>query len=392
MKGYLFIAWGYLVRHRIKTAILVLSIGLIVFVPVGLQVLVSQSARELTVRAESTPLVIGAKGSPLELVLNSLYFESDSPPQMRYKEAARVSESGLAGAIPLYVRFRSREHPIVGTTLDYFGFRGLRIATGKQMGLLGDCVLGAEAAHWLGVSAGGHVVSSPENVFDLAGIYPLKMRVTGVLAPSNSPDDNVIFVDIKTAWIIEGLAHGHRDLARPEAAGGVLSRDGKKIVANASVRQYTEITDANRQSFHFHGDTSEFPITGVIAVPRDAKSGALLQGRYQGEAEMSQIIVPATVMDELLGTILTIRSFVVAAMGTVALATLATTALVFFLSVRLRRREIETMVRIGGARGGIAAILACEVVLVLLMGFALAAGLTVLASEFGASIVRSLIV
>ena len=66
MNGSIYLAWRYLAYHRFKTAILVLSITLIVYVPVGLRVLVSQSAEQLTARAGATPLLIGAKGSPLE--------------------------------------------------------------------------------------------------------------------------------------------------------------------------------------------------------------------------------------------------------------------------------------------------------------------------------------
>ena len=79
MKHTAYLAWKYLAYHRFKTAILVTSITLIVFLPVGLRVLVDQSSKQLTARAEATPLIIGAKGSPLELVLNSLYFGSDTP-------------------------------------------------------------------------------------------------------------------------------------------------------------------------------------------------------------------------------------------------------------------------------------------------------------------------
>ena len=125
MSDILYLAWRYLAYHRVKTAILVGSITLIVYLPVGLNVIVGQSAEELTARAEATPLLVGAKGSPLELVLNSLYFDAEPPEFTRHAEATRLAESGLADPIPLYVRFRSREHPIVGTTLEYFSFRGL---------------------------------------------------------------------------------------------------------------------------------------------------------------------------------------------------------------------------------------------------------------------------
>jgi putative ABC transport system permease protein len=389
--GTLYLAWRYLLYHRVKTAILVTSITLIVYLPVGLDVLVSQSAAQLTARAESTPLLVGAKGSPLELVLNSLYLESEAPETLRYAQVDRIADSELAQPIPLYVRFHAREHPIVGTTLEYFEFRGLRFAAGRAMAVLGECVAGARVAESLGVGPGDSMVSSPESVFDLAGVYPLKMRVVGVLEPAHTPDDLAIFADLKTAWIIEGLGHGHSDLARLEARSAVLARRGDTIVANASVVQYNEITQDNVDSFHFHGDLSGYPVTAVIAVPETEKSGVILMGRYQGAEEAGQIVRPIEVMQELLETILTIQSYVVTAVVIVGAATLATAALVFLLSLRLRRREIETMMKLGGARLAVASVLVSEVAVVLVLSTALAGGLTLLTSRFGSAAIRALL-
>lgn len=391
MSGTLYLAWRYLAFHRLKTAILVTSIALILYLPVGLRVLVSQSSQQLTARAAATPLVVGAKGSPLELVLNTLYFRADTPELMTYAEALRARDFGLARAIPMYVRFQSRGAAIVGTTLDYFDFRGLTIESGRQIALLGECVLGARAAASMGVGPGDHVVSSPESVFDLAGVYPLKMKVAGVLAFSDGPDDAAVFVDLKTAWVIEGLVHGHADLSKPEASSGVLSREGNRVVANASVVQYNEITEENIDSFHFHGDLSGYPITAVIVAPPDPKSSALLQGRYQSDEERSQIARPAAVMEELLGTILTIQRFVVAGAVLVGLATLASAALVFLLSLRLRLRERETLFKIGGSRLAIGSVMSSEVIIVLATGVVVAGLLTFLTSRFGAVAIRALV-
>ncbi len=389
MRGALYLAWRYLAHHRGKTAILVASITLIVFLPLGLDVLVGQSAAELTARAQSTPLLVGSLGSPLELVLNSLYFEPDEPETMPYAEVTRIAESGLADPIPLHLRFRVRQHPVVGTTLEYFDFRGLRITEGRRMAVLGECVLGAKAARELDVSVGEWVVSSPEGVFDLAGVYPLRMRVVGVLAPAHSPDDRAVFVDVKTAWIIQGYGHGHQDLATPQAESAVLAREGSRITANASVVQYNEITEENLDSFHFHGDLADYPVTAAIAIPRDERSRALLLGRYEAPGEAAQIVRPLAVMNELLDTIFTVQSYVVAAIGSVAVATLATAALVFLLSLRLRRREIETMVKIGGARRSVAAVLVSEVAFVLAVAVCLAGGLTFATGRLGSAAIHA---
>jgi putative ABC transport system permease protein len=336
-------------------------------------------------------LLVGARGSALELVLSSLYFESDPPELTSYAESLRVKDAGLATAIPLYVRFHVQRQPIVGTSLEYLSFRGLTMARGRRMAMLGECVLGAEAARSLGVDVGDTVISSPESVFDVAGVYPLKMPVVGVLVPSHTPDDQSVFVDLKTAWVIEGLVHGHQDMSRPEAAAGVLSRDGTNVVANASVMEYNAITPDNIDSFHFHGTAAEYPISAVIAVPHDAKSKVILMGRYQAPDEVQQIVRPAAVMEELLDTVVTVQSFVVAGMMLVGAATLAVSVLVFLLSLRIRRREIATMAKIGGSRGRIVAVLATEVLLVLFSAGVLAGALTSVTARFGSAAIRSLL-
>jgi putative ABC transport system permease protein len=93
-------------------------------------------------------------------------------------------------------------------------------------------------------------------------------------------------------------------------------------------------------------------------------------------------------MDELLGTILTIQNYVVAAVVVIGFSTLMTAVLVFMLSLRLRKREIETMHRIGGSKARVLGLLSTEIAVVLLIGFACAGLLTVSASQFGAQLIR----
>ncbi|MEZ5987816.1 MAG: hypothetical protein R3F30_01555 [Planctomycetota bacterium] len=359
MKDALHLALRYLAHYRGRSLVLVLSLALLLFVPIGLRLLISRSAEALSARAAASPLLVGAKGSSVDLVLRALYFEGRAPEPIPWSEVERVQDSGHALAIPLHVRFRAGRLPLVGTTLDYFGFRGLEVARGGQLIRLGDCVLGARAADRLGLGPGDAVVTSPETVFDVAGVYPLELRVRGVLAPSGGPDDEAVFCAIETAWVVEGIGHGHEDLATSPT--GVLKREGDTITGNASVQEFRRITPDNIDSFHFHGDRAGFPVTAVLAVPPDARASALLQGRYQGPDEARQIVVPAKVLDELLSTVFTVEGFVTLALGLVGLATLLTAALVFVLSLRLRARELATMRDIGASPARIRMLLLCEV-------------------------------
>ena len=83
-----------------------------------------------------------------------------------------------------------------------------------------------------------------------------------------------------------------------------------------------------------------------------------------------------------------IKSYVVTAFVLVGVATLATAALVFLLSLRLRRREIETLHKIGGSRGHVATVLLSEIVAVILVSALLATLLTALTGLYGAEAVR----
>ena len=75
MNGSLYIAWHYIIFNRLRSAILIACITLIAFLPMALQLLLTESQSMLQARAASTPLLLGARGSALDLVMNSLYFD-----------------------------------------------------------------------------------------------------------------------------------------------------------------------------------------------------------------------------------------------------------------------------------------------------------------------------
>ena len=360
--------WWY--RGRAITIVLCLVVTL--WLPLTVRLLVHQFRGDILERAESTPLMIGAKGSRIDLVLHGLYFESAAPDDITMEESRYVDDSKLAYAIPLHIRFRTQHIddtpgvPIVGTTLEYFDFRRHTIRDGDALARLGECVLGSRYAERTGLKPGDRLLSAPRNAFNLAGDYPLKMRVAGILESSHSPDDDAVFVDLKTAWIIEGIGHGHQQLSR-ESEDQLLESDSETLTANASVLPFTEITDTNESSFHFHGDENMFPISTVIAVPNDRKGQTLLLGRYASvRKESAQCVKPAEVVNELLAMVFRIEELFRLAAVLSAIVTAVLLGLVVFLSVRLRAPEMTTMQRIGCGRGMLGALVGTEVVLMLI--------------------------
>ena len=148
--------------------------------------------------------------------------------------------------------------------MDYLDFRQLRIIQGRNLGFVGECVIGSQVAEKLDLIAGDSLISSPENFFDLAGVYPLKMQIVGVLEPSNTPDDQAIFIDLKSNWVIMGLGHGHQDLAKVYDPTLIMDRGQDSVTASAKLYIYNEINGKNLDSFHFHGDIGDYPLLYII--------------------------------------------------------------------------------------------------------------------------------
>ncbi|MFT5729522.1 MAG: putative ABC transport system permease protein [Desulforhopalus sp.] len=387
-----YLAWRYLSYNRLKTFILVGCITIIAVLPLTLEILIDESERQLTLRAESSPLLIGAKGSALDLVMNSLYFADEVPETITMVALEQVMDTDLAAPIPLFVKFKARDFPIVGTSLDYFDFRNLTFAQGEEFVMLGQCVIGAKVARKLNLGPGDHIVSSPETLFNIAGVYPLKMEITGVLAPSHSADDLAVFVDIPTAWVIDGLGHGHQDVAKTTDSSVILKKEKNNVTANAKLMQYTEITEENIDSFHLHGDPAGFPLTAVLVVPYDEKSGTILQGRYLGNETPYQIVQPKEVIDTLMANIFKIRNVLDAVIMLVGIATLLALVLVFSLSLRLREKEIEVIFKLGCSRATIARLLGAEIMIIVLISAVFCGGFMALVQYYDQELVRNLFI
>lgn len=363
MRQSFYLAYKYITYHRTRSIVLIFSIGLIIYLPNGLKKLINESEAQMVKRAKATPLIIGAKGSSTDLVINTLYFRQEKTESITMKTLEEVNAAGFGYAIPILSVFAARNFPIVGTDPDYFNFRNLNIASGRWMSFLGECVIGSSVADRLNIGVGDSLVSSPENFFDLAGVYPLKMNVVGVMNPSNSPDDQAVFVDIKTNWVIMGLGHGHEDLTNNYDPTIVLDRDSNAVKAGAKLYMYNTISGENMDSFHFHGDMNSYPLSSLIFVPKDHKSETIFRGRFESGEFVQQAIVPEEVVNNLLQSIFRIKKIFNTVFILVGVATLLIFTLIMALTVRLRKNEIYTMFTIGSGKLKVMEIISFELIL-----------------------------
>ena len=379
MTNALYLAIRSLWWYRGRATIIVLCLALTLWLPITVRLLLNQFRTEIVARANATPLVIGTKGSRIDLALQAIYFDTVAPEQTTMAEATFVQKSGYATPIPIHVEYKTQPVnnvdgvPIVGTTIEYFEFRKLSLAFGNSLTMLGDCVLGCNVARRMQLSPGDRIMSAPKNAFNLAGDYPLRMNITGILAPSHSPDDDVVFVDLKTAWVIDGIGHGHQQLNHESDESMLLHKTDDTVTASAAVLPFTEITPDNIASFHFHGDENTFPVSAIIADPHDQKNRTLLLGEYlTTRKDTAQCVKPRDVVDDLLHVVFRIERLVWLGSLLSALVTALLLSLVLFLTTRLRAPEMQTMFKLGCSRARIVQLIGTEILLMALAGITLA--------------------
>ena len=362
MTGTLYLTTRYLGRNRGKALLMVLAVGLTLLLPAAVTLLVHRYNAELRGRAQATPLVLGSKGNRFDLVLQSLYFRSGRVDDLPFSVIDELEQRGDCGVIPLHVRYSAEGYPVVGTDIEpYLGFRNAAFAAGGVPTLLGQAVIGSEVAGDLGLGMGDTLTSDQANIYDISKAMPLKMPIAGVLEPTGSADDRAVFVQVRTAWVIAGLGHGHDLSVHGDAA------------RHAAAVTYALITPENADSFHFHGDESAFPLSSVILLPDNDKAGTLIATRYNN-GKSYQVLEPAGVMDELMGLVLGVKRLLDANLLVVGLAMALMLGLVVMLSLRLRAAERATLHRIGCGRWLIVKMQLAELAVVLIGGAVVAAG------------------
>jgi len=373
LSNAVFLAYHYLRSSRLRTAVLVFCTSLCLFLPGFTFTAASRIEAQLSARGDSSPVLIGYKGNEFDLTMSSLYFKGTVDDTVPYALVAEVADAAYGTAVPMYVRFTALGVPIVGTSLDYFGRRGLAVEQGRLPAMLGEVVVGSEVAAGYGVEVGDKRMSDHANLYNIADAYPLVLNVVGVLAPTGTIDDHAIFADVKTTWVLDGRFHGHGQVEERDALN--TGDETENLEASAALFIFNEITAENVGTYHYHGDLGEAPLSAVLVFPSDHRALTQLMGDY-ALSETYQALRPSTVIETILDIVMRVREAVQAYFLLVLISTAAFFALVMVLSLRLRAAEIALMQRIGCSRGAIAAIVGAEVTMIVVASALVAGALT----------------
>jgi putative ABC transport system permease protein len=159
-------------------------------------------------------MVLGAKGSPLQLILSSIY-QIDSPVgNIPLDEAERLTRNPMIKtAIPLSMGDNYRSFRIVGTNKKYLDHFEATVAQGKLFQQNLEVVIGPRVAAVTGLKIGDTFSGSHGLDKDGEVHANTKYKVVGILNATNTVTDQLILTPISSIWAI----HDHHDEEHHEA-------------------------------------------------------------------------------------------------------------------------------------------------------------------------------
>jgi len=358
-----FLAFQYLRATKLRFVILVVCTAIALSLPINTFVAVNLLSDKLTERGEQTPILIGKKGNEFALTMNALYFRGTVKETVSMDVYQDMSDIYEGMVLPLYIAHSASQTPIVGSNIDYFETRNLQLNNGRYYIGLGEVVVGAQAAAEFNLDLGDSVRSDLQNLYNIAGSYPMSLKVVGVLEPSGTSDDAVMFTDLKTVWALDGLLHGHDNVTAETALNGESTDEN--LEATAAIFMFSELTDSNREEFHLHGSESEMPISSVALFPYNQLEKDKLLGRMALSEDL-QAVQPIEVVDDILSIVLKLQQGLYVYYGMLLISTIFFYILVVHLSLQLRQGELILIRRIGGSKQTIRNLILAEIVLVTL--------------------------
>lgn len=195
------ISWKYLTFRPLSTGLNVFLLALGLAMITVLLLIQDQFERKMNQDAAGIDLVVGAKGSPLQLILSSVYHIDFPTGNIKMNEAQRLSKNRLVKkVIPLALGDNYQGYRIVGTNHDYLALHGVTFSEGKAWEIPFEVVIGAEIALKSGLKLGDEFTSSHGISVGSHDHDQHHFVVAGILAPKGNVVDRLVMTSIESVW------------------------------------------------------------------------------------------------------------------------------------------------------------------------------------------------
>jgi putative ABC transport system permease protein len=350
-------------NRRLTAALTVVSIALAVALLLGVERVRQQTREGFASTISGTDLIVGARSSPVHLLLFSVFRIGNATNNIRWESYRAVASwPEVAWTIPLSLGDSHHGFRVLGTTTDYFEHyrfardRPLELAAGRRFEKPHDAVLGAEVAKSLGYALGQQIViAHGAGEIELSLHKDQPFEIVGILAPTGTPIDRTVHVSL------EGLDALHVD------ANASASTDPLEAARQAAKHHADE---ADHEAHAEHDDSHA--ITAFLVGLKSRGAALSVQRRVNDfSVEPLTAILPGVTLLEVwdIASVAERALFAVSAM--VVVVGLAGMLVALLTGLSERRREMAVLRSVGARPSQVFALILGEATLLTLAGIVL---------------------
>lgn len=260
------LVWSYLKARPLNTAINIILLSLGIAVITLLLLFNEQLEQKIEDNTKGIDLVIGAKGSPLQLILCNIFHIDFPTGNIKLNEAERVSRNRLVKrAIPLALGDNYKSYRIVGTSKTYLDLYKPELGSGDWWEKDLEVTLGSKVARLTGLKPGDTFASAHGMAAEGHAHNDHRYIVRGIMKPTGSVMDNLILTNVESIWQMHAGESGNGQLRQEVAAEGKQSKLVPSVSMTDSTKEITSVLIQYRSPL------------GAVQLPRIVNSQSSLQ-------------------------------------------------------------------------------------------------------------------
>jgi len=334
--------------RRTSLLLTVFTIAISVTLLLGVDKIRKESKSSLLNTVSQTDLIVGARSSPTNLLLYSVFRIGKATNNVSWETYESIAaKDEVAWTIPISLGDSHRGFRVMGTTSDYFDFyrygsaKPLVLDSGSRFDGVYDTVLGADVANDLGYELGDEIIISHGLVSaDFADHDDKPFTVVGILDKTGTPVDRTVHISLA------GIEAIHVDWQ-----GGARSN----VTLNAEQALQLDLTPTSITAF-------------MVGLENRAQTFQVQRQINDFPDEPMSAILPGATLAEFWRTISTIEQILFVISGFVLVVGLLGMLTTILSTLNERRREIAVLRAIGARATHVVMLIVLETLLVVTAG------------------------
>lgn len=350
-----------ILSKKLRNFLAVFSIAISVILIIAVENITEQLDSNIIKNASYYDVIVGAPGSETQLILNTIFYY-DNPIaniDISYYEDLQ-KDIKVKSVVPIGMGDNYSNYRIIGTSTAFFeDTDSYHFSEGGIFVEEGDAVLGSTVAKVTGLKIGDTFVSS--HGLSEAGESghshdDFSYKVVGILEQTKTPNDTVIFTDIKNLWEVHGLHHDHDEEDEHE----------EEHDHEAGERTITVSSHGTSEELGASVDSTKL-ITALLVRSKGLSEQFMLLNELKNDVNI-QAINPTATLRKLLNT-LDIGGIIVKIVAYIAVVLSVIMLFTTMLSSSLEKmKDISILRALGASRRTVFQIILLEALIIAITG------------------------